>query len=85
MKTLVFVICLTFSVGSFATITPITNETDCVVDTLPKEPGTCQLHQDEKGTKWLVFKDDSKMIRFIRTVINNRYVYLYQRKRFNSA
>jgi hypothetical protein len=79
MKTLLLVICLSLPAISLAGEV-LTQKTDCVLKTTPVMPGKCQLIQDEKGTVWLVFWDDTKKILFIRTRIDGEYVYMYKRK-----
>jgi len=79
MKTLLLVLCLTLPAITFAGKV-ITEKTGCVVESTPNIPGKCQLARDDEGTVWLIFWDNTKKIRFIRTTKDGGYHYIYQRK-----
>jgi len=79
MKTLLLVLCLTLPAISFAGKV-LTEKTGCVVESTPNIPGKCQLARDDEGTVWLIFWDNTKKIRFIRTKKDGEYIYMYQRK-----
>ena len=80
MKILLLVLCLTLPAITFAGKV-LTERTDCVVESTPTNiQGKCQLVRDDEGTTWLIFWDDTKKIRFIRTSKNGGYHYIYQRK-----
>ena len=80
MKTLLLVLCLALPAISFASLRPLAPPFGCTVDTLPNEQGKCQFLLDPEGTVWLIFWDNTKKIRFIRTKKDGEYIYMYQRK-----
>jgi len=80
MKTLLLVLCLTLPAITFAGKV-LTEKTGCVVESTPNNiQGKCQLARDDEGTVWLIFWDNTKKIRFIRTKKDGEYIYMYQRK-----
>ena len=80
MKILLLVLCLTLpAITSAGEV--LTDRTDCVVESTPTNiQGKCQLVLDDEGTTWLIFWDNTKKIRFIRTKIDGDFIYMYQRK-----
>ena len=80
MKTLLLVLCLAFPAIGMAELKPLTEMEPCLVDTLPGVEGFCQLLKDGDGIIWLVFWDSTEQMMFIRTLVDNEYFYLYQRK-----
>jgi len=80
MKILLLVLCLTLPAITFAGKV-LTDRTDCAVESTPTNiQGKCQLVLDDEGTTWLIFWDNTKKIRFIRTKIDGDFIYMYQRK-----